>query len=133
MRTVLVNGCFDVLHWGHLLHLKMARDMGDHLIVALTANEFVDKGPGRPIFNEEKRAAMLLELRCVDAVIIYREPVPLDTIRRVRPAVYVKGKEYEGRLPEQALVEELGGRVEFTDAPTWSSTETVKRLREGVV
>lgn len=132
MRTVLVNGCFDVLHWGHLLHLKMARDMGDHLIVALTADDYVRKGPGRPIFKEDKRAAMLLEWRCVDAVIIYRESVPFDVIRQVRPTVYVKGKEYEGRLPEQALVEELGGRVEFTNAPTWSSTETVKRLREGM-
>jgi len=122
LRVVLCNGCFDVIHYGHLAHLVAARKLGDRLVVALTADEFVNKGPGRPVFKEEQRAEMLRALRCVDQVVIYREPIPYGVIRQVRPNIYAKGKEYEGRLPEQKLVEELGGRVVFTDTVVYSST-----------
>lgn len=123
MITVLAGGCFDIFHHGHLLHLQAARALGDRLIVALTADEFVSKGPGRPVFRAEQRAAVLEALRCVDEVRISREPIPYEVIRAVRPVIYAKGKEYEGRLPEQALVEALGGRVAFTDTAVYSSTE----------
>lgn len=119
---VLASGCFDVFHFGHVAHLKAARALGDELVVALTADEHVNKGPGRPVFDERKRALVLAEQRCVDRVIISREPVPLSVIREVRPSIYAKGKEYRGRLPEQGLVEEIGGRVEFTDTVVYSST-----------
>lgn len=122
MRVVLANGCFDILHYGHLAHLLAAKALGGRLVIALTADEFVNKGPGRPVFKEERRAEMLKALRCVDQVIISREEIPYEVIRAVRPNVYVKGKEYEGRLPEQDLVEELGGRVAFTDTVVYSST-----------
>jgi rfaE bifunctional protein nucleotidyltransferase chain/domain len=121
--TVLANGCFDIFHVGHLRHLQAASALGDRLIVALTADEFVGKGPGRPVFKERHRMEVLMALHCVDDVMISREPVPLEIIRRVRPQIYAKGREYEGRLPEQELVEEFGGRVIFTDTEVYSSTE----------
>lgn len=122
MKTVLCNGCFDVFHYGHLAHLEAARQHGDRLVVALTSDEFVNKGPGRPVFKEEQRAAILRALRCVDDVILSHEAIPYGIIQAVRPDVYAKGKEYEGKLPEQKLVEELGGRVVFTDTVVYSST-----------
>lgn len=123
---VLACGCFDILHWGHLVHLYAARAHGTRLVVALTGDAFVAKGPGRPVFDADKRKAMLLALRCVDDVIVSDAPRPDALIRLLRPAVYVKHKEYEGRLPEQALVESLGGRVVFTDTPKFSSTGLLK-------
>lgn len=122
MITVLASGCFDILHYGHLAHLEAARALGDRLVVALTADEFIRKGPGRPVFSAEKRERMLRALRCVDDVMLYREKIPYGVIRALRPQIYAKGREYEGRLPEQALVEELGGRVVFTDTVVFSST-----------
>lgn len=92
------------------------------MIVALTADEYVNKGPGRPVFSEERRAEMLRALRCVDDVMISREAIPYSIIREVRPTIYAKGIEYRDRLPEQRLVEELGGRVAFTDTVVFSST-----------
>lgn len=123
MKTVLVNGCFDILHYGHLAHLKAAAALGHYLIVALTADEFVNKGPGRPVFSEDKRAELLRELRCVDEVIISRAPRCDAIIQQVRPDIYAKGIEYKGKLPEQALVESCGGVVMFTDTVVYSSTK----------
>lgn len=128
MSLVLCTGCFDVLHVGHLYHLEAARQCGDHLVVGITADAFISKGPGRPVFPEERRAELVRALRIVDRTIVYSEPVPLALIRMLRPDVYVKGKEYEGRLPEQALVESLGGRVVFTDTPVYSSTKILETL-----
>lgn len=122
MRVVLTNGCFDIIHYGHLAHLLAAKALGDRIVVAVTADEFVNKGPGRPVFKESRRAEMLMALRCVDEVIISREAIPYEVIRAVKPDIYAKGKEYDGRLPEQSLVEELGGRVVFTDTEVYSST-----------
>jgi len=123
VKTVLVNGCFDILHYGHLAHLKAAAALGHYLIVALTADEFVNKGPGRPVFSEDKRAELLRELRCVDEVIISRAPRCDAIIQQVRPDIYAKGIEYKGKLPEQALVESCGGVVMFTDTVVYSSTK----------
>ncbi len=128
MKLVMCCGCFDILHYGHLVHLRAAAALGERLMIALTADRQIRKGPGRPVFNQDQRAEMLRELRCVDSVLVYDEPRPDDLIRRFRPAFYVKGKEYEGRLPEQALVESLGGKVVFTDTPKYSSTALVEAL-----
>lgn len=127
---VLCNGCFDILHWGHLVHLYSARPHGKRLIIALTSDRQVraQKGEGHPVFDQGKRAAMLLALRCVDDVIISDAPRCDAIIRALSPVVYCKGKEYEGRLPEQALVESLGGRVVFTDTPKHSSTALMGRF-----
>jgi rfaE bifunctional protein nucleotidyltransferase chain/domain len=120
---VLANGCFDILHYGHLAHLEAAREAGDWLIVALTGDAHVNKGPGRPVFNAEQRAKMLRSLRCVDEVIVSDAPTPHALIDRIRPNIYAKGKEYVGKLPEQSFIEGYGGRVLFTDTVVYSSTK----------
>ena len=128
MIRVLASGCFDIYHYGHLLHLQAARALGDVLWVALTSDRFVGKGPGRPVFNYEQRRAVLMGTRMVGGVWISDAPRPDELIRQLRPEIYVKGREYEGRLPEQPLVESLGGQVVFTDTPKFSSTALVDLL-----
>lgn len=121
--VVLCNGVFDPLHYGHLLHLQTARTLGDVLIVSVTADEHVNKGPNRPIFKLHQRMAVIRALAIVDDVRATNNAV--DAINLIRPHIYVKGREYEGRLPEQAIVESLGGRVVFTDDPVYSSTQLI--------
>lgn len=128
MTRVLCCGCFDIFHVGHLRHLEAARRLGDVLWVALTSDRFVSKGPGRPVFAWEQRAAVLMGLRIVDGVFMSDAARPDELIRRLAPEIYVKGREYEGRLPEQALVESLGGRVVFTETQKFSSTALVEHL-----
>ena len=128
MTKVLCGGCFDIFHYGHVLHLYAARQLGDELWVALTSDRFVRKGPGRPVFTWEQRRAVLMATRMVSGVWMSDAERPDALIRQLQPDVYVKGKEYEGRLPEQALVELLGGRVVFTDTPKFSSTALVDLL-----
>lgn len=121
MGVVLADGCFDCLHVGHVIHLEAAARLGSKLIVALTTDECVNKGPNRPIFSWDERCRMLLALRCVADVM--PTPSAEKAILEVKPAIYVKGKEYEGRCPEQELVEVMGGRVVFLDTkPVYSSS-----------
>jgi rfaE bifunctional protein nucleotidyltransferase chain/domain len=131
MKTVMCAGCFDILHYGHLLHLRAAREYGDRLVVALTADRYIHKGPGRPVFPEDQRAEMLRALvGTVDEVVIYHARTPAEVILRFRPAVYCKGVDYFGQtIPEQDLIEELGGRVVFTTTRKWSSTALVEVLQ----
>lgn len=129
--TVMANGCFDCFHYGHFIHLKKARSLGDRLVVALTDDPFVNKGPGRPLFPWKERMEILAALPFVDAV--YRVSSAEHGINLVRPQIYVKGVEYEDNLPEQALVERFGGRVVFLDEqPRYSSTRimTGEMLRD---
>src|SRR6185436_12822310 len=109
--TVMCFGVFDVLHYGHLIHLQEARALGDILIIGLTADEFVAKGPGRPRFNTFQRKAMLEALAIVDTVHICYTYGPEELIAQLKPDFYVKGKEYKGVLKEQAMVEGYGGKV----------------------
>lgn len=122
MKIVLCCGVFDIFHVGHLKHLKKAKSLGDYLVVAVTADEYVNKGDGRPVFTLKQRMEMLKSLRCVDQVVASHCKTPEKMIKRWRPHIYVKGDEYKGRLPEQKLVEELGGRVVFTNEVVYSST-----------
>ena len=126
---VLACGVFDLLHAGHVAHLEEARAMGSSLTVALTVDELVGKGTGRPVCPFVERLAMLRALRCVDAVLISDAPRPDALIKMLRPAIYCKGVDYTGQvLPEQALVESLGGRVVYTNTPKWSSTQLMEAL-----
>ena len=127
MTVVLANGVFDLLHFGHLMHLQEARTLGDTLIVSVTTDECVNKGPGRPVFKLYQRMAILRALAIVDDVI----PASgcEEAIRRVRPSIYVKGIEYKGNLPEQVLVESFGGRVHFTHGEEGSLIKTTNLLR----
>lgn len=135
-RTVVqAHGTFDLLHVGHLRHLRAARREGDMLIVTLTADVHVNKGPGRPVFSEQMRAEMLAALECVAYVGIHHAPLGVEAIEAIRPSVYVKGKEYEkaeedvtgGIVEERRAVEAHGGRMVFTDDVTFSSSNLINR------
>jgi rfaE bifunctional protein nucleotidyltransferase chain/domain len=131
MKRILTCGCFDPLHIGHVAHLTAAKTLGDHLTVALTADDFVGKGPGRPVFTWREREQMLSALRCVDAVTLHVEIG--NTLRTIKPDVYVKGIEYKDTLFEEGLCHDLGIEVVFLDThPVYSSTKILngELLRE---
>src|SRR5678809_437731 len=119
--VVLAHGCFDLFHIGHLLHLKAASLMGDKLVVAVTQNEYVNKGPDRPVFNESQRTAIINELRCVDEVLVVKDS--LDALVKVKPDVFVKGREYDGKILKQdaEYCAKHGIQIAFTDEPVFSS------------
>lgn len=129
-RVVQSHGVFDLIHPGHILHLEEARSLGDLLVVTLTADRFVDKGPGRPYFNEALRVRSLAALACVDHVVVIPQASPLGAIEAIRPRFYCKGKEYEdpamylgGLLAEErAAVERHGGELRFVGPLKYSST-----------
>jgi rfaE bifunctional protein nucleotidyltransferase chain/domain len=128
MQIVLTSGVFDLLHPGHLHHLEESRRLGDWLIVAVTADEHVNKGANRPVFHIDQRMAMLRALRCVDTVMCSDWPTPAEVIKYVRPHIYTKHEEYRDRLPEQALVESLGGQVVFTGRKMFNSSQIIRTL-----
>jgi rfaE bifunctional protein nucleotidyltransferase chain/domain len=133
--VVHAHGTFDLLHLGHVRHLQAARELGDVLIVTLTADGFVNKGPGRPVFSEAARAEMLASLEYVDWVAINYAPDAVDAINQICPSIYVKGQDYQepegdvtGKIVfERRAVEAHGGRVHFTGEETYSSTELLNR------
>ena len=129
-RIVLANGCFDNLHPGHLRHLQAAKAMGDILIVSITRDEHVNKGPGRPLFPLAERMAMVAALRCVDAVM--PSDSAIDALSRCSPTIFVKGSEYRGSssmIETEAHCHWRGIEVRFTDEPTYSSTKIINELR----
>lgn len=133
--VVLCHGVFDLLHPGHIFHFQAAKNEGDVLVVTITPDRYVAKGPRRPAFNEKLRAKSIAALECVDYVGINEWPSAIETIKKLKPDVYVKGSEYLHREPdpsqrfpyEKDAVESLGGRVYFTDELTFSSTELLNR------
>jgi rfaE bifunctional protein nucleotidyltransferase chain/domain len=131
----LCHGTFDLLHLGHVEMFREAKAMADEVIVTLTSDEFVNKGPGRPIFSEWERFAMIRACRYVDTVEIVRERSGISAIRRYKPDLYVKGADYlvqdkHGALDkERLLVEELGGRLYIAKHAGWSSSKLIERIR----
>ena len=135
--VVWTNGTFDLLHPGHASSLQAARALGDVLVVGLNSDASVRgyKGPARPILTQGERAAMLAALECVDYVVVFDEPTPEAALARLKPDVHCKGAEYappHGRpVPERAVVEGYGGRIEYLPlVPGVSTTELLKRIRE---
>lgn len=132
-RIVFTNGCFDILHTGHVRYLKAARSLGDCLAVGLNSDVSVRrlKGPERPVNAEADRAEVLDALFAVDYVTIFDEPTAEDLIARIRPDVYVKGGDYTlDSLPEAKIVQQYGGRVAFVDlVPGRSTTKVIEKLR----
>jgi rfaE bifunctional protein nucleotidyltransferase chain/domain len=130
-RIVLCHGTFDLMHTGHIRYLKSAREKGDILFVSVTADSFVNKGPGRPVFPQELRAENLSSLACVDYVSINHAPTAVNVIFDLKPHAYAKGNDYKnldgdvtGNIHlEKKAVEEGGGEIIFTDEITFSSTE----------
>jgi len=129
VRVVLANGCFDPLHPGHVEHLEQARGLGDRLVVALTLDAFVHKGPSRPYLEWEERATMLRALRFVDAVVPSRNA--WEAIHEVRPQVFVKGGDWLDKLPDETLkaCAEVGAEIAFTTTPRFGTAELVRRMR----
>jgi len=134
--VVWTNGVFDVLHIGHVESLRAARQFGDVLIVGVNSDASVkaNKGPDRPIFPCRDRVELLGELELVDAVLVFGDPTPEQVLAKVQPDVHVKGADYAppaGKpIPEAAVVQSYGGRIEFVPlVPGRSSTDTIDRLR----
>jgi rfaE bifunctional protein nucleotidyltransferase chain/domain len=133
--VVQAHGTFDLLHLGHVRHLEAARVLGDVLMVTITADSFVNKGPGRPVFGEALRAEMLAALEYVDWVGIHQATDAVSAIGMIRPDVYVKGQDYQdpqgdvtGKISyEREEVEKHGGKLSFTDEITFSSSELINR------
>jgi rfaE bifunctional protein nucleotidyltransferase chain/domain len=137
-KVVQCHGCFDLLHIGHIKHLQAARRMGDALVVTITPDRYVGKGPGRPAFPEGLRAEAVAALDCVDFVAIDRERSAAAAIRLLRPDYYVKGQEFESlpRPPsrlqmEIEAVQEVGGQMCFTHEEVFSSTALLAALDGG--
>lgn len=134
-KIVHCHGVFDLLHVGHLRYFEEAKTHGDVLVVTITPDRFVNKGPHRPVFTETLRAEALAALQVVDYVAINRWPTAVETIQLLKPDLYVKGPDYKdqatdytgGIYKEQAAVEAGGGKLVFTDDITFSSTNLLNR------
>ncbi|MEW6219117.1 MAG: PfkB family carbohydrate kinase [Thermodesulfobacteriota bacterium] len=134
-RLVLCHGVFDLLHIGHIRYFEQARRHGDVLVVTVTPDRFVDKGPHRPAFGEELRAEAVASLGCVDFVAVNLWPTAEETLRTLRPHVYVKGAEFKnlasdptGKIArEAAVVEEIGATIAFAEDIVFSSSNLINR------
>ncbi|HYL85337.1 MAG TPA: D-glycero-beta-D-manno-heptose 1-phosphate adenylyltransferase [Candidatus Angelobacter sp.] len=134
-RVVFTNGCFELLHPGHVRLLEQARALGDALVVGLNSDKSVRllKGEGRPVWPQDKRAEVLAALECVDAVVIFDTPTPHEVIARLLPDVLVKGDDWPlDQIVGRAEVEAAGGRVERVPILRgYSTTDILRKIREG--
>lgn len=129
------HGVFDLLHPGHLKHFEAARKFGDVLVVTLTEDKFVNKGPGRPVFNEQIRSETLAAIQFIDYVAINRAPMAIPAIEAIQPDAYVKGQDYKnaveditgGIIKEKNAVESFGGELVFTEEIQFSSSKLINR------
>ncbi len=125
---VVTNGCFDILHVGHVRYLKMTKSFADYLIVLLNSDSSVKaiKGDSRPINNELDRAEILSSLSCVDYVVLFDESSPANLLERIKPDVYTKGADYTlETLPEREVVLRNNIKVEFIDFVQGKSTTNI--------
>ena len=133
-KVVLCHGCFDLMHPGHIKYLQASKRMGDILVVTITPDVYVDKGPGRPAFNQALRADSIAALECVTYVAINKWPTAEETLRLLRPDIYVKGQEFEnsedrtGKLQSELKVaNEIGVEMRFTHEIVFSSSELLNK------
>ncbi len=141
-RGVFTNGCFDLLHLGHVRYLQEARALGDFLILGLNSDAGVRllKGPGRPLVPKRERAEILAALTCIDYVTVFNEPTAGPLVALLQPAIYVKGGDYAGeqstipdtsRLPEAKVVLAYGGVVRLIPyLPQHSTTELIEAIKQ---
>jgi rfaE bifunctional protein nucleotidyltransferase chain/domain len=132
-RTVFTNGVFDILHRGHVTYLEAARELGDALLVAVNSDvsaRGLGKGPERPLNPERDRATVLAALQCVSHVVLFDEPTPCSVLARLKPAVYVKGGDYDiESLDETQLVRSWGGQaLAIPLVEGYSTTSLVRRI-----
>ena len=134
-RVVFANGCFDLLHVGHVRYLEAARALGDLLVVGVNSDEQVRrlKGEGRPHVPARERAEVLAGLRAVDYVTVFQEPTVTELLLALRPDVHAKGTDYtEESVPERDVVRSFGGRVQIVGDPKdHSSSEMFERVSDG--
>ncbi len=135
-QVVFTNGCFDILHPGHILHLQQARQEGDVLVVALNSDESVRqlKGPGRPVFNEQERATVLAALEPVDYVIVFDTLRVTAIIEAIQPDIYVKGGDYTRETldpEEREALERCGAQIVILpEIGSFSTTGVIERMRD---
>ena len=133
-RVVFTNGCFDVLHPGHIKTLEQARELGDALVVGINSDASVGSlKPGRPLVPQAERAEILAALECEDAVVIFNEPTPREIVTALLPDILVKGGDWaDNRIIGREEVEAAGGRVvSIPVVPGYSTTEILRKIREG--
>ena len=127
-RIVLANGCFDILHAGHVRYLEGARALGDMLVVGINSDEQVArlKGAGRPVLPERERAELVASLQAVDLVTIFAEPTVTELLLAIKPDVHAKGTDYtEETVPERDVVRSYGGQVAIVGDPKDHSTSEI--------
>ncbi len=133
-QIVFTNGCFDIVHLGHIDYLEKARNLGDRLILGLNTDASVSciKGPLRPVVNEYARARLMAALEFIDAVVLFGEPTPLELIEDVQPDVLVKGDDYTvNTIVGADFVLGRGGRVETVAlVPGYSTTKLIDRIKQ---
>ncbi|MBT6051934.1 MAG: adenylyltransferase/cytidyltransferase family protein [Candidatus Scalindua sp.] len=133
-KIVHCHGCFDLMHPGHIKYFQASKEMGDILVVTVTPDIYVDKGPNRPVFNQSLRVESIAALECVDYAAINKWPTAEETLRLLRPDIYVKGQEFEkledktGKIQkEHKVLEEIGAEMRFTQEIVFSSTELLNK------
>ena len=132
-KIVHCHGVFDLLHIGHIKHFEKSKKLGDILVVSVTADSFVNKGPGRPRFNERYRAEAIASIQAVDYVVISQNVTALKIIEVVKPHFYCKGNDYRNKKldltgninKESNLVKKFGGKVIYTDEVSFSSSNLI--------
>ena len=124
------HGCFDLMHPGHIKYFQAAKKIGDKLFVTVTPDQYVDKGLGRPVFDQQLRAECIAALECVDFVSINRWPTAENTLRLLRPDFYIKGQEFQnmedktGKIQKEfSVLREIGGEIRFTQEIVFSSSK----------
>lgn len=135
-KVVHCHGVFDLLHPGHIKHFETAKKKGDILVVTITQDEYVNKGPGRPVFNQQLRAETIAAMECVDYVAINEWPTAVETIKKLKPNLYVKGSDYAkkdedvtGKIyEEEKAVKSVGGFLHFTDEIAFSSSSLINNF-----
>lgn len=131
-KIVLCHGCFDLMHPGHIKYFQAAKKMGDILVVTVTPDIYVDKGPGRPAFNQRLRTESIAALECIDYVAVNKWPTAEKILRLLKPDIYVKGQEFEGLKDktgklqkELKVIQEIGAEIRFTHEIVFSSTDLI--------
>ena len=126
----MVHGVFDIIHYGHILYFKEAKSKVDYLIVSVTSDKFVNKGPGKPIFNLKKRIEVLKSIKYIDEVIVSDYKTAVNNLKIIKPHYYIKGKDFKNLknditkqiLVEKKTVEQYGGEIIFTRSELHSSS-----------
>lgn len=134
-KIVFTNGCFDILHRGHVEYLSQARDLGDYLVLGLNTDESVKrlgKSPERPINSQDARAIVLAGLECIDAIVLFNEDTPLELITFIKPHILVKGNDYKAEdIVGYDLVTNNGGQVvtiKLVDG--FSTTKLIEKMKK---